>query len=194
MVVLPANEYFDDECIFDSKSALGAYVQSVFPNQAAEIQQLIQTKLISFESQDVEKETGLTQKSFGIGRGVFLKEPLQSKQPVLFISVTTKRAGEGLRAEMSHIFDAVSEIQKVAADHRMDSVCVPVMGTGHGGLQKEVGLFALVLAICDGVSKPVGHHIKEYHIVVYQSAPAERPSISERDARRILKTAIGLFS
>ncbi|UHD19016.1 hypothetical protein LT988_00705 [Thiocapsa bogorovii] len=158
------------------------------------MQQLIQTKLVSFESQDVEKEPGLKQKSFGIGRGVFLKEPLQSKQPVLFLSVTTKRAGEGLRAEMSHIFQAVSEIQKVAADHRMDSVCVPVMGTGHGGLQKEVGLFALVLAICDGVSKPVGHHIKEYHIVVYQLAPAERPSISERDAGRVLKTAIGLFS
>lgn len=121
MVVLPANEYFDDECINDSNSSLGAYVQSVFPNQASEIQRLIQEELISVKSRKIEKEPGVMQGSYGVRFGVFLKESLHSQQPVLFISVTTKRSGEGLRAEMSHIFEAVKEIQKVAADHRIES-------------------------------------------------------------------------
>ncbi len=194
MVVLPANEYFDDECIHDSNSSLGAYVQSVFPNQTKEIQQLIQDNLVSFESQKIEKEPGVTQASYGVGSGVFLKEPLHSKQPILFISVTTKRIGEGLRAEMSHIFEAVKTIQEVAADHRIESVCIPIMGTGHGGLRKEVGLFSLILAICDGISKKSGHHIKKYYIVVYRDNPKEKPSISINTSKRILKTAIGLFA
>lgn len=112
LVVLPANEYFDDECIHDAKSSLGAYVQSVFPNQANEIQKLIKEKLASVESIKIEKESGINQASYGVGYGVLLKEPLHSKQPVLFLSVTTKRVGEGLRAEMSHIFDAVKKYKR----------------------------------------------------------------------------------
>lgn len=194
LVVLPANEYFDDECIHDVKSALGAYVQSVFPNQTKEVQKLIKENLESVESVEIEKEPGITQASYGVGSGVLLKEPLHSKQPVLFLSVTTKRAGEGLRAEMSHIFVAVKKIQEVAADNRVDTVCIPVMGTGHGGLPNEVGLFSLVLAICDGISKPCGHHLKQYNIVIYRANSKEKPSISVGASKRILKTAIGLFS
>jgi hypothetical protein len=194
LVVLPANEYFDDECIHDSKSSLGAYVQSIFPNQANEIQKLIKEKLASVESIEIEKEPGITQASYGVGSGVLLKEPLHSKQPVLFLSVTTKRVGEGLRAEMSHIFDAVKKIQKVAADNRVETVCIPVMGTGHGGLPKEIGLFSLVLAICDGISKPSGHHLKQYNIVIYRANSNGKPSIAVGASKRILKTAIGLFS
>jgi hypothetical protein len=194
MIVLPANEYFDDECIHDAKSSLGAYVHSVFPNQASDIQELIKKYLVSEKSREIEKEPGVTQASYGIGTGVFLKEPLRSKQPVLFLSVTTKRVGEGLRAEMSHIFEAVKKIQAVAADNRIESVCIPIMGTGHGGLRKEVGLFALVLAICDGISNPSGHHLKQYNIVVYRASPKESPSVSVKASKRILKAAIGLFS
>jgi len=194
MVVLPANEYFDDECIHDKKSALGAYVGSAFPNQAADVQLLIKQNLAASESTMVEKEPGVTQASFGVGSGVFLKNPLHSDQPVLLLAVTTKRSGEGLRAEMSYIFEAVKKIQQVASDNRIDSVCIPIMGTGHGGLPKSVGLFSLILAICDGVSKPSGHHISEYNIVVFRPGHGQAPAVSARASKRILKTAIGLFS
>jgi len=194
LVVLPANEYFDEECMHDANSSLGAYVQSIFPNQANEVQQLVKEKLATVESFEIEKEPGITQANYGVGFGVLLKEPLHSKQPVLFLSVTTKRAGEGLRAEMSHIFDAVKTIQEVAADNRVETVCIPVMGTGHGGLSKEVGLFSLILAICDGISKPSGHHLKQYNIVIYRANSKEKPSISIGLSKRILKTAVGLFS
>ena len=107
--------------------------------------------------------------------------------------MTTKRAGEGLHAEMSHIFKAVKKIQEIAADNRIDTVCIPVMGTGHGGLRKEVGLFSLLLAICDGISKPTGHHVKRYDVVVHRANPKEKPSISISSSKRILKAAIGLF-
>lgn len=40
-VVLPCNEYFDDECAFDTRSALGAYVNKVFPAQIAAFMTLV---------------------------------------------------------------------------------------------------------------------------------------------------------
>ncbi len=194
MIVLPANEYFDDECIHDPNSSLGAYVQSVFPKQANDVQKLIKNELAHTKSIKIEKEPGVIKDSYGIGSGIFLNAPLHSNQPVLFLSVTTKRAGYGLRAEMSHIFEAVKKIQQVAADNRIESVCIPIMGTGHGGLQKEAGLFSLILAICDRISRPSGHHLKQYNIVVYRKSSNEKPVVSKNASKRILKTALGLFA
>jgi hypothetical protein len=68
------------------------------------------------------------------------------------------------------------------------------MGTGHGGLRKEVGLFSLLLAICDGVFKLSGHHIKKYYVVVYRASTREKPVISINTSKRILKAATGLFT
>ena len=127
LVVLPANEFFDDECINDKKSALGAYVNYKFTNQTESIESLISKGLDGCDFEEVEKEAGVIQKSYGIGNGVFIKNPLSSKQPVLFLSVTIKRTGEGLQAEMSYIFKAVEEIKRIVVDQRINSVFVPVM-------------------------------------------------------------------
>ena len=194
MIVLPANEFFDDECINDKKSALGAYVNHKFKNQTKQVEDLIAEELSDFETIEVEKEAGVKQDSFGVGTGVFLKRPLNSRQPILFIAVTTKRAGEGLQAEMSYIFQAVRKIQNIIADHRIDSVCIPVMGSGHGGLRKEVALFGLLLAICDSITKSHGHHIREVNVVVFQSAEDSKPSISRIVSKRLLRIATGMFS
>ncbi len=194
MVVLPANEFFDDECINDKKSALGAYVNHRFTNQAKQIENLIAGELRGVDSKEVEKEAGIRKKSFGVATGVFVKNPIDLKQPVLFLAVTTKRAGEGLRSEMSYIFQAVRKIQSVVADHRIDSVCVPVMGSGHGGLRKEVALFGLLLAVCDSVTRSHGYHIKKFNIVVFQSNESSKPSISRIVAKRLLRIATGMYS
>ena len=36
VIVLPCNEYFDDQCAYDTRSALGAYVNKVFPGKTDE--------------------------------------------------------------------------------------------------------------------------------------------------------------
>jgi hypothetical protein len=194
LVVLPANEYFDDECINDKKSALGAYVNHKFTNQTEAVKDAITKALSGRASKEVEKEAGVHQKSYGIGVGVFIKKPLSSTQPLLFVSVTTKRSVEGLRADMSYIFEAIKEIEHVVVDQRIDSVYVPVMGSGHGGLRKEVALFGILLAICDVVTKPGGHHISDFNIVVFQRDSRDKPSISKAVSKRLLRIATGMYS
>src|ERR1044072_764877 len=145
VVVLPASEFFDDACINDKGSALGAYIQAKFPNQVSEIQQLINEKLASAPTEKVEKERGDFQPSYGVGTCVFLDRPLKSSQRIILAAVTTQRAGEGLRGEISFNFDAVKEVYRIAADKRLRKVYLPVMGAGHGGLRSEVALFSMAV-------------------------------------------------
>lgn len=194
LVVLPANEFFDDECIKDKRSALGAFIQAKYPNQIDKIESLITEKLENIPSENIEKEIGEFQLSYGTGTSVYLNEPLSSNDKILFVSVTTKRAGEGLRAEMSYIFKAVSEIQKVVADKRLSSVYVPLMGSGHGGLPKEVALFGILLAVCEVLTRPSGQGIKEFNIVIFQGDEKHPPSVPVKSCERLLKISAGIFS
>jgi len=194
LVVLPANEFFDDECINDKKSALGSYINHRFTNQTKEVKDAIANGLSGRAYNEVEKEAGVLQKSYGVGVGVYVKKLLSSTQPLLFVSVTTKRSGEGLRADMSYIFEAIKEIERIVVDHRIDSLYVPVLGSGHGGLRKEVSLFGILLAICDLVTKPGGHHISDFNIVVYQRNNSDKPSISKAVSKRLLRIATGMYS
>lgn len=194
LVVLPANEFFDDACIQDTRSALGAYVNARFKNQADQINALVTTELKDCEKIPVEKEAGVTRDSYGVGTGVYLETPLGSDQPVLLLSVTTKRAGEGLKAEMSYIFKCVQKIQQVMADKRLSSVLLPVMGSGHGGLRTEVALFGLLLAICDRVMKSDRHDVSIFDVVVFQPSEKDQPSIAKPAVKRLLRISAGMFS
>jgi hypothetical protein len=194
MVVLPATEFFDPECVRDRKSALGAYVHRHFTNQEAQIEAFIAKELASKPTQRIEQSSGVFEKSFGVGTRVFAKRLLESKQPLLFIAITTKRANEGVRAELSDTFKAVQQIQNVAADNRIDSVLLPVLGAGHGHLRPEAALFGLLLAICGSLNSPRAHHIKRYTVVVFQPDGNSKPSIRKAVCKRLLRIAVGMYS
>ena len=55
LVVLPANEFFDDECIRDTRSALGAFVATHFPGRVDEFEQLVQRGLANKSTTPVER-------------------------------------------------------------------------------------------------------------------------------------------
>lgn len=192
VVVLPANEFFDDACINDKSSALGAYLQAKFSNQISEIQQLINEKLASVPAERVEKERGVFQQSYGVGTCIFLDRPLKSSQRMILVAVTSQRAGEGLRGEISFNFHAIKEIYKIAADKRLRKVYLPVMGAGHGCLRSEVALFSLAIAWAEILCKPSSPHI-QVNIVVFQRDDKTDPEIKPRVVKRVLRMAVGMF-
>ena len=193
LIVLPANEFFDEDCIKDKRSSLGAFIQEKYPNQTEKIQLLIKEKLETLPNETVEKETGIFEKSYGIGSSVFLDQPLSSKQKILFLPITTKRVREGLRTEMYYVFKCINEIQRVVTDKRLDSVYIPLIGSGHGGLKKDVALFSMLLAVCDMINQPSGHNIRSFNVIVFQANPKEEPGVSPKNVKHLLKTTIGMF-
>jgi len=193
VVVLPANEYFDDECIKDSKSALGAYLDKYFRNNLDQFQKLVNDKLAQSCSEctlQKKKEDDGEQKSYGIGCCVFLDKPLNSAEKILLVAVTEQRAGLGLYSNISFVYKAVNEIYRKIIDHRIKNVYIPLLGSGHGGLNKRIALLTLITAFTELLKKDNGDKIDSLKIVIYKNDKVQ--DISNRTARKILSFGVGL--
>jgi len=140
MIALPANEFFDDECINDVRSALGAYMKFHFKDSIPKIESLVKKLLRDEPCEEVEKEPGALVLSYGVGKCIYLDRPLSSQHRIAMVAVTTKRANEGLQADLRYILDAIGSIYREMANHRLTRLFVPVLGSGHGGLKGEVSL------------------------------------------------------
>ena len=127
-IVLPCNEYFDDECARDPKSALGAYVNCIFCDQV--------DAFISLCKEEAKRRLGVgteQQKtfdtrapSFGPGKSILIRRPLGRGLPVVLVSTTTQRFGQGLTGKASYIFEGVCELVAQMQDARLEeAVSVP---------------------------------------------------------------------
>jgi hypothetical protein len=192
-VVLPANEFFDDECVRDERSALGAYLKKNFPTQIPEIQQLIFRQAESFPTSDVEKEVGVFAKSYGAGRCVFIDKPLNSGHRLIVAAVTTKRARVGLKCEIAFILSVVNELHRIVADKRLRGLVVPLIGSGHGGLRGEMALFSLVLAFSEVIARDSGHHLRSVDIVVFKPGISKTSRLKPSTVKRILGSASAML-
>ncbi len=193
LVVLPANEFFDDECITDRNSALGAFVEAHFPGQKDHLLEHLALELRDKPTVEVERAEGVKKRSYQVGATVYLPRTLGTGWNILLVAVTTQRAGEGLRAEIRTIFTLANAIERTMADHRLNNVAVPIIGSGHGGLRAPAALSALVIAFIEILSRPQAHGIKNVTIVTFQPSPVEAPALSRRQVRRTVARAIDLY-
>lgn len=193
VVVLPANEYFDDECIKDIKSSLGAYVDKHFKNQISEFQKIVADELsnrnVPMTEQYKRDGEGL-QNSYGIGTCILLQKPINTSEKVLLVSVTEQRAGLGLYSNISFVYKAVSGVYKKATDNRIKNIYVPLLGSGHGGLNKRIALLSLVTAFTELIEKDRGNKIQTLNIVIYKNG--KDVDIDRKIVRKILKFGVGL--
>lgn len=184
MVVLPANEFFDDACIADHKSALGACVKDHFPGQVEDFKELVARRRETLPPPAfVEREEGLYQESYGVGTSLWLDAPLGSKCRLILSSVTRKRAGEGIRAEPAYVFAAMHAVSLVMNDHKLTDLHLPLLGAGHGDMASEVALLCLSMAV---MRVP---HVRQTEIVIYRKSAEAKPEIAPEDVRKILAFA-----
>jgi hypothetical protein len=106
VIALPANEYFDDECISDTNSSLGAFVQHHFGEHVDDFVRQVRSELVSIPTQRVPRAERRIDDSYGIGEAVFLNQ-LLPKYRLILVSATTERTGIGLRAEPHFLYAAV---------------------------------------------------------------------------------------
>lgn len=188
LVALPANEYFDDECIHDKRSSLGAFMQHYFKESIQDIQNLVRDNLKDEPHEIVNKKPTETGVSYGVGKCVFLNTPMSSNLRVAMVAVTTQRANEGLKADASYIFTAASSVLQLMANNRLSRLHIPILGSGHGGLRQEVSLLCMLIAFGE-LSRKAWHNLKEVNIVVYRRDSNSQPSVSEVDVEEYLHFA-----
>lgn len=150
-VVLPCNEYFDDRCVGDTRSALGAYANRIFNEHATKFAELIthECKKKWGEGDEQQKTDEERARSFGVGKCLLLVRPLGNDVPVALVSTTTQRPGEGLSARISYMFDGMREVFKHLADARIREVVMPIIGSGHGQIDPPMAFVGLLLAIAE---------------------------------------------
>ena len=189
VVVLPCNEYFDDRCAYDTKSALGAYVNKMFAGQvddfiASSLQECRKRLGSGSDQQKTVDERAL---SFGPGRSVLLLKPLGREIPVALVSTTTQRAGHGLTAKSSYLFDGVCELLTRLVDARLHDVVMPILGAGHGRIDPSLAFVSLLLAITEALrSTPGGSPLKTVTVVVFQRDTASMPQVHRTIVKRSL--------
>lgn len=167
VVALPANEYFDDECITDTNSSLGAFVQHHFADRVDQFVQHVQAELVGLPSQRVPRAERRIDESYGIGQAIFLSR-LQSECRLILVSATTERTGIGLRAEPHFLYAALEGITEVMNERRLSSLTIPVLGSGHGGMPLPIAILFNILAIRSITTEALGAHLRNVRIVVFE--------------------------
>jgi len=192
-VALPCNEYFDDHCMHDTRSSLGSYVSRYFSGQVEELAGLVrQNAEQQFGEGTIERRTEREQAmSFGTGHCLLLQNPLGRPNPIAFVSTTTQRAREGLRAEISCLFDGMHELNKALADARINEVVMPLLGGGHGGISAPLALIGLLLAVAEAARYGVGaQRMRRVTIIVFKP-DSSTPAVVDRTIARKTLALVG---
>jgi|SRR5882672_884854 len=187
--VLPCNEYFDDRCVGDTRSALGAYANRIFEGQAAALNSVIKGECRKKLGKGVEQQKTEDERSesFGAGKCLLIQRPLGSVVPIALVSTTTQRASEGLAARISYLFDGMRELFTRLADARINEVVMPILGSGHGQIDPPLAFVGLLLAIAEAAHYGQGgQRLKRVTIVVFKQNADTPPQVDTVIVRRAL--------
>jgi hypothetical protein len=188
-VVLPCNEYFDDRCVDDRKSALGSYANVTFEGQVPTFVSLMKDEAVRRFGQGVERRKTPDESafSFGVGRCLLLRKPLGRSTAVALVSTTTQRAGEGLASRISYLFEGMRELVGQLADARISEVVMPLMGAGHGRIEKPLALVGLLLALAEVAHYGQGsQRLRRVTVVVFRTDLQSDPEVDPVVVRRAL--------
>lgn len=180
VVALPANEYFDDECVADVRSSLGAYVHHHFEDSRDEFLKQVRAELAGLPSQRVPRRERLIDDSYGIGQAIFLGG-LAPEHRIILVSATTERAAVGLRAEPHFLYAAMQGIVERMNEKRLYSLVIPVLGSGYGGIPVTVALLFNLLALRSCLAGEPQLRMTELRIVIFdgEAAKVSRPVVEE---------------
>jgi hypothetical protein len=173
--------------------SLGAYIDKFFKNQISEFQRVVTEELTRKNfpiTKQNKKENESPQDSYGIGTSVLLRNPINTPETVMLISVTEQRAGLGLYSNISFVYKAVNGIYKKVTDNRISNIYVPLLGSGHGGLNKRIALLSLVTAFAELIKKDGGTKIETLNIIIFKNNKSV--DIEKKIVKKILKFGVGL--
>jgi hypothetical protein len=158
IVVLPANTEFDDDCITDKKSALGSFFMSHYPDRL----ECAKMMFISTASQECKHSDD---NGYELGSTILLTEPFNNLTAVAISAVTTRRPHVGISADLCAVSLTIKNVFEITADKKIDTIIMPAIGSGHGGLSLGFSINMILLNIKYNIQHY--HHIKNIKIIIY---------------------------
>jgi hypothetical protein len=189
MVLLPANEFFDDDCFKATGTACGAYLTSKAASGLERLRKQVTEQLKNMKTVgEFETKANKLCKSYGAGACLFLEFPAGLSHSLVLAAVAEKRPSSGFQSNPSYLFQVIERTAEIATDHRIVTVCTPLLGAGKGGLSPEESLMTMLLSIST-MQRRLGGFDAAIDIIVFKPAPGSKPVISKKAASRILSLA-----
>ena len=161
VILLPANTSFDEKCIKDKNSALGSYFLTNYPGEIERTKKLIVNMAIEKFNLSVEK------KYSNIGDTILLSNYDGEKTNILISAVTHDYPNVGIQATAEGIISVVKNAIFICSENRYSSITMPIIGTGHGGIKKEISLTLICLQYFISLYHLQNHHVKELNILIH---------------------------
>jgi len=180
-VVLPANTTFVNDCITDKNSALGAFMLERYPDKIPEITKLIAETL---ETSEIPKNSDNT---YPPGTTIILPPPYNTPARILITAATIRKETVGIRAEPSTICECMHQILAITSDKKISKLYMPILGSGHGGLDINAALLFLLLSIRHYTNRY--HHIKSVDIMITENDKRRLKSVNRLQYLTFLKEA-----
>jgi hypothetical protein len=158
-IILPANTTFADDCVTDRRSALGAFFIEHFPDEIGALPECFRATL---------EESGVRADANGqypAGTTVVLPDRFARPCLVAVTASTVRLPGSGISSSPHIVCSCVESIFRQTADRRIDTVVMPILGSGHGRIDPGLALLFLLLAIL--YNARVSSHIKKVVIAVH---------------------------
>jgi O-acetyl-ADP-ribose deacetylase (regulator of RNase III) len=136
------------------------------------------------KQQKTEDEAAL---SYGVGRCVLLSEPLGRSVTVALLSTTTQRIGQGLHSRISYLFDGMRELVSRLGSARINEVIMPLLGSGHGGVDPPLAFVGLLAALAEAARYAQGsQRLRKVTVVVYRRDTRSKPQVDPVVVQRVL--------
>jgi len=176
LVILPANDKFDDKCIEDTDSVLGSFVCSLYPNGNEDFKNNIRKEL------EKRKNT----KSFSIGECILSSVRSSVSEFKIGIVAVTHKEKNNIFAYSENVILAFKGIHEKMKEEQITKVYMPLLGSGHGGLNTELSLICLLISAIEQIRKSKGNMLRDVNIVIYKRDNGNRSIPIER-MKRIVK-------
>lgn len=163
LVILPANDKFDDECIEDTGSVLGSFVRSLYPNGNGDFKNEIRKELQKKDST-----------AFVVGDWISIDAKSSISEFKVGIVAVTNRIDDDIVASSENVMLAFKGIHKIMTKKRIKKVYIPLIGSGHGGLSPDLSLLCILISSIEQIRRNTGNILRDVNIVIYKKDNGER--------------------
>ena len=159
--VLPANTTFVDDCVTDNMSALGSFFNKHHSDKIPTFNKKLKEIL---KAQNIFPIEGV---HFAPATVLILPEEFSIKAKVILVASSVRNIGKGFHTDPAIVSNSIYNIFQETADKRISTFFIPVIGSGHAGLEITDALNLLIL--CVKFHSKKFHHPKNVFIFVRES-------------------------
>ncbi len=157
-VVLPVNNSFKDDCVYDEKSATGAYCLRYYHPKKDKIFSDIDQVL---KAENVKK---CYDDLYPPATAIFLPDEYNVPVKCILVASTIRTEQKGIFTHPFIICESIRNIFKITANKKIKTIYIPILGSGHGGLDFNDSLLLMIISF-KFYSKKY-HHIKCVNLVI----------------------------